>query len=147
MSTTPVPIEVESEEAESGPLPHAFYLDYSENNVIVDGRSQGYRIYLKAKVKTGFQDANVFRYQKISDDEALFTGICSPADIVDYSTNPNPRDGFFRRDVIDLIFPSQSQAYEIRDEIIEELRILCCECFRIANSNSVERQLEVSSDD
>lgn len=144
--TTP-PQSVDSLEAESGPTPYALFLDYSENNVVTEGRSQGYRIYLKAKPKSGFRDALVFRYQKISADDALFTGICSTADLVDYSTSPSPKDGFFRHDTIDLVFASQDQAYEIRDEIVEELRTLCCECFRIANSVSPGQTLEVSSDD
>ena len=142
-----VPPEVESPETESGPIPYALFLDYSENNVVVDGRSQGYRIRIQAKVKSGFNDANVFRYQKINDEEALFTGVCSPADIVDYSTNPSPRTASSGATSSTSSSRRRAKAYEIRDELIEELRVLSCECFNIGNNTAGPTVLEVSSDD
>ena len=123
----------------------ALFLDSVENNEIIESRNQGFRIAIRAKVKSGFRDADVFRYQKISSDEALFTGICSPADIADYTDIPSDKDGMFRADRFDLVFASQIQAYETRDEILAELETLCCEMARIANSTSPTTTLEVSS--
>lgn len=127
------------------PVVYALNLEYRENSVVVDARTQGYRISITAAVKSGYRDANIFRYQQLSAEEALFTGVCSPSDLVDYSQNPSPKDGFFRRNLLDLVFASQTQAYEIRDEILEELRILSEEMARLDNTLSDAQTIEVSS--
>jgi hypothetical protein len=127
------------------PVVYTLNLEYRENSVVVDARTQGYRIAITASVKFGYRDANIFRYQQLNAEEALFTGVCSPADLVDYSQNPSPKDGFFRRNLLDLVFASQTLAYEIRDEILEELRILSEEMARLDNTLSDAQTIEVSS--
>jgi hypothetical protein len=130
----------------SDPVVFALNLDYFENNHFVDGRIQGFRIAVKAGVKSGFRDALIFRYQKVSADEALFSGICSPSDINSLNENPSVTDGLFRADRFDLVFPNQNIALEMRDDILEEIEMLCCEMARIENAVSAPLTLEVSSE-
>jgi hypothetical protein len=127
------------------PAPFALFVDFSETNSGVPGRDQGWRIQLVARVKSRFQDALVFRYQKISAEEVLFTGVCSPADLADYGPSPRGDDGFFRSDTAKLDFASRDDAYKIRDEIIAELDTLCVEMARISDSMSPVQTIEISS--
>lgn len=124
---------------------YAVYVDFSENNVGIEGRSQGWRIVLKLRIKTGFSDAMLFRYQKISAEEVLFTGVCSTADLADYGPTPRRDDGFFRNAEASLDFASRSEAYQIRDQIIAELETLCNEMSRISTNLSPVVTIEVSS--
>ena len=127
------------------PITYALHTDIQETNVGTPGRDQGWRIELTTRVASGFQDAAMFRYQKISASEVLFTGVCSPADLADYGTVPTAELSFFRSDVAKLDFASRSVAYEIRDEILAELEILCAEMARITNQLSPKRTVEISS--
>lgn len=150
MPDTPLPPEDPEGLEDNGEIeePVVFKLrfEYVENNEVVAGRSQGYRIGLKAAVESGFRDADVFRYLRISDEEALLSGVCSPSDLIELGQEPHPQTGMFRADRLDLVFPSQDQAYEIRDEMLAEIEVLCCEMARITNSVTPATILEISSE-
>ena len=124
----------------------ALLLNYSETNKGVPGRDQGWRISLVAQVKSGFADALVFRYQKISSEEVLFTGVCSPADLADYGPSPARENGFFRSATATLDFASQDDAYRVRDQVIADLTTLCNEMKRISANMSPVAVIEVSSE-
>lgn len=123
----------------------ALSTDLRETNVGVPGRDQGWRIEITTRVRSGFLDAAMFRYQKISDTEILFTGVCSPADLADYGTEPAAGLAFFRSDAAKLDFASRTVAYEIRDEILAELEVLCAEMARISGQLSPLRTVEITS--
>jgi len=127
------------------PVTYAASIDLQETNVGVPGRDQGWRIELTVRVQSGFQDAALFRYQKISADEVLFTGVCSPADLADYGLSPSGDRSFFRSAEAKLDFASRDAAYQVRDDIIAEVETLCTEMARINNNLSPMRTIEVSS--
>ena len=123
----------------------ALFADYVETNVGVTGRDQGFRIQFTMRVKTGFTDANVFRYQKISADEVLFSGVCSPVDLADLGMSPQGDGSFFRSNVAALDFADRTEALGIRNAILSQLDELCREMARLANCTSPTQTIEISS--
>ena len=75
------------------------------------GRTQGYRLYVKAKCARGLSD-KIFVYQRLPqvDDQGrpveAFTNVASPEDLVEYPPDvpAGLDDPFFRLDYVDLIF-------------------------------------------
>ena len=127
------------------PVQYSLNLACSANAVVEHGARQGYRIRIMATPLLGFHDADVFRYQKLNTTEALFTGVCSPADLADYTQNPSELGGFFRRNIIDLVFASEELAMRIRDEIVAHLETLCSEMARIDNTMTAPHNIVVTS--
>lgn len=123
----------------------ALFADYAETNVGIPGRAQGFRISITLRVKTGFSDAYLFRYQQVSADEVLFTGVCSPADIADYGTAPKGDGTFFRAATATLDFADSTSALQIRNDILRQLDTLCHEMARLANNMSPTQTIEISS--
>lgn len=128
-----------------GTTVYALNLAYSETAVVVATRSQGFRIRLVASVKSGFPDAAIFRFQAVSANEILFTGVCSPADLVDYGLTIPQLGDYFRSDTMDLVWACQSEALEFRDECLENIQTLCDEMSRINNTMSTPQTIVVTS--
>jgi hypothetical protein len=129
----------------SDPATFAVFMDFSETSVGTPGRDQGWRFTLMARVKSGFQDAMIFRYQKISATEVLFTGVCSPADLADFGPVPQKENGFFRSATTTLDFAARTDAYEIRDSVLAEIETLCNEMSRISGYMTPVQTIEISS--
>ena len=129
----------------SDSITFAVFMDFSETSVGTPGRDQGWRFTLTARVKSGFQDPMVFRYQKISADEVMFTGVCSPADLADFGPVPATENGFFRSATTTLDFAARTDAYAIRDSILAEVEALCNEMSRISSNMTPVQTIEISS--
>lgn len=123
----------------------ALFADYTETNVGVPGRDQGFRIGIALRVKTGFSDANVFRYQQVSADEVLFSGVCSPVDLADLGLTAKGMGTFFRASAANLDFADRTEALVIRNDILGQLDVLCNEMARLANNTSPTQTIEISS--
>jgi hypothetical protein len=129
----------------SDPATFAVIADYQETGVGTPGKDQGWRFTLTLRVKSGFQDAMLFRYQKISAEEVMFTGVCSPADLADYGPVPRTDNGFFRAATATLDFAARSDAYEVRDAVLNEIEVLCGEMSRISDNMTPVQSIEISS--
>jgi hypothetical protein len=86
---------------------HGIILHFAGPAVYVQGRTQGYRLYVTIKRATNMSPA-IFVYQRMPEGNNQFTNIASPNDLVEYPLDqPATEPGsppFLRLDHADLVF-------------------------------------------
>lgn len=95
------------------------------------GRDTGIRTVI-AVATADNMPSDVFRYmaQPVTDSNpaaVAYDGVCSPADLEEFPVgDPDPAQfpPFCRRNVVDLVFRSSTQADEMRSAILYELQAL-----------------------
>ncbi len=108
--------------------------------------NQGHRVKLTVSVTSGFQDPGLFRFQRMGGNQDFFTGICSPADLVDLLLNTPNEEAWFRLATADLLYPSEEIAQDITDSILTELKTLCQEMAAIQANLGAQTTQSIDSD-
>ena len=100
----------------------------------VEGRTQGYRLFIQASDAVGLS-VNIFVYRQgsvnpeTSDTESSFAAVASPSDIEEYQVgSPKSGDRFYRLSNVDLIFRAVDEAESawqaIKGDVNELIRTL-----------------------
>ncbi len=124
---------------------YSLELTKQETADFVDGRTQGFRIRLSATVTAGFDDAAVFLFQREGTVDN-FSNVCSVADMFDFlKDTPDPENGWLRRDAIDLVFASKSEALETLELINVDIKLLCSEMSKVTDDIGPDEVYTVDS--